>query len=210
MKGRLYAIAVLIMLMAVMVSCRSSKNIDTPQNTSPAVSSSSNNNASLITEDNKINDDEKDGNKSKGNEIPSIEKTSSIVYKNTEYGFNFTLPDSWEGYKIINDKWEGNSNEENHTDKVVETGPMISIRHPKWTEQDKRQDIPIMVFTISQWNSLEQDKFHIGAAPVNPRELGRNNKYVFSLPARYNFAFPTGYEEVEKILESKPIKPVNK
>jgi hypothetical protein len=36
--------------------------------------------------------------------------------------------------------------------------------------------------------------------------LGRNNRYVFALPARYNFAFPEGYEEVEKILESKPLE----
>jgi hypothetical protein len=63
-----------------------------------------------------------------------------------------------------------------------------------------------MVFTLDQWNSLEHDKFHIGAAPVGPSELGRNNRYVFALPARYNFAFPEGYEEVEKIMESKPLE----
>jgi len=34
----------------------------------------------------------------------------------------------------------------------------------------------------------------------------RNENYVFTIPARYNFAFPTGYEEVEKILESKPLE----
>jgi hypothetical protein len=62
-----------------------------------------------------------------------------------------------------------------------------------------------MIFTLEQWNSLQKDKFHIGAAPINPSELARNNKYVFALPARYNFAFPKGYEEVENILSSKPI-----
>ena len=44
------------------------------------------------------------------------------------------------------------------------------------------------------------------AAPINPGELGRNVKYVFALPARYNYAFPTGYQEVEKILEGKPLR----
>ena len=63
-----------------------------------------------------------------------------------------------------------------------------------------------MVFTLAQWDSLQQDKFHIGAAPIGPSELGRNTRYVFALPARYNFAFPTGYEEVEKILEDNPLK----
>ena len=65
-----------------------------------------------------------------------------------------------------------------------------------------------MVFTTIQWNSLQENKFHIGAAPIGPKELGSNAKYVFALPARYNFAFPTGYEEVEEILENNPLQPV--
>jgi len=44
-----------------------------------------------------------------------------------------------------------------------------------------------MVFTLSQWDSLQKYKFHIGAAPIGPSELGRNTKYIFELPARYNF-----------------------
>jgi hypothetical protein len=67
------------------------------------------------------------------------------------------------------------------------------------------QDIPIMIFTIAQWNDLQTDKFHIGAAPINPSELGRNNKYVFALPARYNFAYPEGFQEVEQILSTSPL-----
>lgn len=63
-----------------------------------------------------------------------------------------------------------------------------------------------MVFTLDQWNSLQKDVFHIGAAPIGPSELGRNNSYVLALPARYNFAFPSGYKDVETILESKPLQ----
>ena len=59
-----------------------------------------------------------------------------------------------------------------------------------------------MVFTLGQWTSLEKEEFHIGAAPVPPKKLGQNDKYVFALPPRYNFAFPEGYEEVENILET--------
>lgn len=55
-------------------------------------------------------------------------------------------------------------------------------------------------------NTLEQEDFHIGAAPIGPKELARNSNYVFALPARYNYAFPTGYEEVEKILEGYPLQ----
>lgn len=131
--------------------------------------------------------------------------SGSIVYKNTQYGFNFTLPKSWQSFSIITESWEGY---DAVSGKVSETGPMISIRHPLWTSENPRQDIPVMIFTIDQWNLLQKEKFHIGAAPIGPGELGRNNKYVFALPARYNYSFLTGYQEVEQILKGHPLQPV--
>jgi hypothetical protein len=136
-------------------------------------------------------------------ETTLTQEQQQIIYTNTQYGFSFSLPLSWEGYSIIISNWEGNSPGSN---AVIEQGPVVSIRHPKWTSTNPRQDIPIMVFTLAQWDSLQQDKFHIGAAPIGPNELGSNTKYVFALPARYNFSFLTGYEEVEKILEGNPLK----
>lgn len=127
-------------------------------------------------------------------------------YKNTEYGFRFKLPESWQGFTIIMDKWEALPIEEQPDGNTLETGPIIKIRHPLWTSQDPRQDIPIMVFTLDQWDSIQKEEFHIGVAPIGPTELGRNRKYVFALPARYNFAFPTGFEEVERILEREPLE----
>jgi hypothetical protein len=133
--------------------------------------------------------------------VPTLD--GKPIYKNTQYGFSFSLPGSWEGYSIITGKWEGNPV---GSDTVTEQGPIISIRNPGWTQENPYQDIPIMVFTLSQWDLLQQEKFHIGAAPIGPTELGRNTEYVLALPARYNFSFPTGYEEVEKILEGNPLK----
>lgn len=143
------------------------------------------------------------------NENTNVSKdVKAIVYENTKYGFKISLPQSWKGYKIIPNEWKGLAVGETEGEKVIEKGPMISIRHPEWTAKNPRQDIPIMVFTISQWEELQKDKFHIGAAPIGPRELGRNSKYVFALPARYNFAFPIGYEEVENILNSKSFQAI--
>lgn len=142
----------------------------------------------------------------KGATPSDTEQSGSILYKNTEYGFTFKLPKTWENYSIVTDKWEGLAISSSDTEKVIETGPMISIRNPKWTAENPYQDIPILIFTLEQWNLLQQEKFHIGAAPIGPSELNRNEKYVFALPARYNFAFPTGYEEVEQILEGKPLE----
>lgn len=136
----------------------------------------------------------------------SSANSNSIVYKNTQCGFSFSLPANWKGYSIISSQWEGLTQGSQQTNAtVVETGPIISIRNPQWTSQTPRQDIPIMVFTLDQWNSLQQGVFHIGAAPMGPSELGSNNSYVFALPARYNYAFLPGYKEVETILKDNPL-----
>ncbi len=135
--------------------------------------------------------------------IVGYENNETPAYRNGEYGFSFALPDTWRGYSIVSGNWEGVDPESGFTQA---SGPIISIRHPQWTDQNPRQDIPIMIFTQSQWDQLQQRRFSIGAAPIPPRELGRNTNYVFALPARYNFAFPTGYEEVEAILENNPLK----
>ena len=134
-------------------------------------------------------------------------QTASITYQNTDYGFTFSLPESWKNYTILTDQWEGLATDEAAGEKAVQTGPQISIRHPEWTADTPRQDIPILVFTLSQWDELHQDKFHIGAAPIGPSELGRNSKYVFGLPARYNFAYPEGYEEVDQLMKTNPLHP---
>jgi len=134
-----------------------------------------------------------------------VGKKSGTEYLNNDYKFVFSLPDSWKGYSIVMDKWEGYSNSDSQGQILTEQGPQIFIRHPQWTAEVPRQDIPIMVFMLSQWNDLQRDKFHIGAAPIGPSELGRNSKYVFALPARYNYAFQAGFEEVDNILKTIPL-----
>ncbi|MCK9467396.1 MAG: hypothetical protein M0P94_03645 [Candidatus Absconditabacterales bacterium] len=131
-----------------------------------------------------------------------VNQPEEIVYSNSEYEFSFQLPQNWKSYSIVTNEWEGYTPEPY---AIVERGSLISIRHPQWTSQNPRQDIPIMVFTIKQWNNLQAGEFHIGAAPINPSELGRNAKYVFALPARYNYAFLTGWEEVGHILNNSPL-----
>ncbi|MFZ7102727.1 MAG: hypothetical protein ACOWWO_08715 [Peptococcaceae bacterium] len=139
--------------------------------------------------------------------LGSYEEDGAVVYQNTQYGFNFPLPESWQGYEIITAKWEGRALEGPQNGELVETGPLISIRHPQWTPENQRQDIPIMVFTLPQWDLVRQEKISLGAAPIGPKELGRNSQFVFALPARYNFAFPAGFEEVEDILAGNPLQP---
>ncbi|MCE5253510.1 MAG: hypothetical protein LLG45_04765 [Actinomycetia bacterium] len=133
---------------------------------------------------------------------------ATLQYRNTDYGFSFSLPESWAGYSIVIEQWEGVpvDTAETASGSTAPHGPKILIRHPEWTATDPRQDIPIMIFTTAQWALVQQERLSVGAAPIPPTELGHNATYVFALPARYNYAFPTGYEEVEKILAAHPLK----
>jgi hypothetical protein len=130
-----------------------------------------------------------------------------ITYKNTDYGFTFSLPNDWAGYSIVNTKWQGNFVD--NSNKPAIDGPEILIRNPLWTSTTPRQDIPIMIFTLDQWSLIQQEKLSLGAAPIGPSELGRNSKYIFALPARYNFSYLTGFEEVQNIIDSKPLHTSN-
>ncbi len=129
-----------------------------------------------------------------------------IEYHNAAYGFTFALPPGWRGYSIVVGNWTGTVNDPTRGDVPALQGPLISIRHPLWTEQNPRQDIPIMIFTRAQWDALQRGEFLVSAAPVPPSELGRNASYVFALPPRYNYAVPAGWQEVETIIASRPLR----
>ncbi|NLJ31478.1 MAG: hypothetical protein GX424_07765 [Clostridiales bacterium] len=137
--------------------------------------------------------------------------SGAVLYKNTRYGFEFTLPESWKGYQLLSSQWSGIYE---GTNKKA-TGPEIIIRSPKWTQEKKWVDIPILVFTQDQWavtvkSDLEQKKeetLYIGAGPGGPQKLGQNSKYVFALPFRYDFAADAGFDDVHAIIDSNPLKP---
>ena len=68
-------------------------------------------------------------------------QTTSIEYKNAQYGFCFSLPESWGGYSILAHRWTGFHNTGGpRGDEKVTSGPVISIRHPRSTSEDPRQD----------------------------------------------------------------------
>lgn len=127
----------------------------------------------------------------------------AVVYSNSDLGFTFSLPESWRGYSIVENTWEGNPLTATAT---KQTGTKLLIRNPKWTSTLPYEDIPVMVFTVEQWNSYVAGNFSVSAAPIEARELGRNRAYVFALPPRWNFDNSEGYEEAENIVKSNPLK----
>ena len=129
-----------------------------------------------------------------GAEHPKV----GAVHYVSPYGFCFSLPDDWKGFSIATDHWEGFTSCPTGSCKVTQ-GPLVIIRNPKCGRPNSCEDIPIMVFTLEQWKSLGE--FHVSPAPFPPSELGRNRKYVFALPARYNYDFLDGWEQVDSILK---------
>ncbi len=127
-------------------------------------------------------------------------------YTNNKYGFSIALPDSWKGYKALTSVWGGRDVQSGET---VERGDVIVLRHPLWTEANPREDMPIMVFTLAQWNLVLQGKMAVSAAPIIPSVLGQNSKYILVLPARYNYDYKTGWEEVDQLVHQlKTFEPI--
>jgi hypothetical protein len=132
---------------------------------------------------------------------PSID---AIVYRDTKYGFTFSLPQGWKGYTIVTERWEA-SDAQNGS---VESGPVVCIRHPDWTKENPRQDIPIMVFTLAQWDSAEKGNLYVGGVAITPGELGRNRKYAFAVSRRVEDSEVAGAKEVNEILQHSPLRPL--
>jgi hypothetical protein len=125
-----------------------------------------------------------------------------IEYRNSQYGFCFTLPASWKGYSIVTDQWNGTP---------LDGGPAMSgvkllIRHPAWTAENPREDIPIMIFDPAGWARVETEEVALSAAPIGPVKLGKNRRYVFALPARWDFDELPGGEEADQVVAGKPLK----
>jgi hypothetical protein len=132
-----------------------------------------------------------------------ISIATPIVYRNSQYGFCFLLPADWAGYTIVAETWSGTVLDSQKT----EHGPQLLIRNPKWTEGDHWQDIPIMIFTPSQWKIIEADNMAVSAAPIGPSELGKNEDYVFALPPRWiGFYDVKGMDEVQTLINQNPFE----
>lgn len=141
--------------------------------------------------------------------IPPVSAAYPITYVSNAYGFTFSLPADWQGYTIVTSTWTGTVEGACPAKGCPSvTGPEVLIRNPKWTTADPYQDIPILVFTHSEWNAVSTTSpmLVVSAAPIPPSELGENAKYVFALPPRYDYAYPNGWQEVESIIASNPLR----
>jgi hypothetical protein len=125
---------------------------------------------------------------------------NSITYINSIYGLSVELPQHWTGYTVLKDTWKGTAID--GTDNTI-TGMELYIRNPLWTDDKPYQDIPIMIFTQEQWKEIGDEEtatYAVSAAPIPPSKLSENSKYVFALPARYDFYDVAGINDVHAII----------
>jgi len=129
-----------------------------------------------------------------------------LSYRNKEYAVAFFLPASWQNFLVLSNHWEGISHLPGKDVPAITTGgPIIILRHPKWTPKKPYQDIPIMIFTRSQWEANKQGGFTIGGGGFD-MELWHNQKHVFGISSRYNAADDVmGWKEVGDILEQNRV-----
>ena len=123
-----------------------------------------------------------------------------VVYRNAQYGFCVDLPARWAGYEVIQEKWESSA------PSGGVAGPKLLFRSPQWTEADPREDIPILVFTTSQWRLVQKEKLIVSAAPIGPQALAQNDRYVFALPPRWNYDNLPGLDKANQIVAGKPLR----
>lgn len=136
---------------------------------------------------------------------PSAPDEISLTYRNPQYGLTFFLSSSWRGYSVLVQQWQGHEYVPAR-DEVVATdcGPIIVLRHPHWQVSDLYQDIPILVFSRSQWE-IHHAGTVVGAGGVD-LEIGHNAKYVFAVHSRFNADDSiNGWKEATEIVERNRI-----
>ncbi len=140
-------------------------------------------------------------------QFQAVDISNRQTYRNEKYGFEVKLPDSWRGFKTFKTSSVIYDMSVNRSNAIAGHFEQIEIIHPSSTVAQSRQNIPIMIFTLEQWKHVggEQPDWNVSAAPIPPSELARNSQYVFALPARYNYAFLPGWEEVQKIIDEKSV-----
>ncbi len=127
-----------------------------------------------------------------------------IRYHNTQYDFTFYLPESWKGYSVLTDQWEGITYlEKEDKDAVLARGPIILLRNPQWKTNKPYQDIPIYIFTRQQWDDDKSGKLSAEGAGGIIYELWHNDKYVFGIHSRFNAndSVP-GWDEAQNIVNT--------
>lgn len=122
-------------------------------------------------------------------------KTAVTVYKNGQYGFQFDFSSYWKkGYRMLSGSWKSDHGQ---------TGPLLTFRNANWTAGSPTTDIPLEIFTVAQWDQMQNLKFHVGGSQSYPLEVGRNAVYVFALDSRWSMYGKADFSSVRQMLKAE-------
>jgi len=129
---------------------------------------------------------------------------SAIEYRNDTFGFSIILNEGWRGYTVnhIKEDIYDLTGKTKTNNGVVDSIQLIELHHPLETAENPREDMPIMIFTLEQWTHIQNEEWSAGAAPIPPSLLGQNSQWIMALPARYNYDFKPGWEEVDELVHN--------
>jgi hypothetical protein len=127
-----------------------------------------------------------------------------VVYKNDTFGFSIELSADWKGYTVnqIKEDIYDLTGRTTTNNGVVDSFQIIELHHPSETPDNPREVMPIMILTQAQWGHIFNEEWSVGAAPVPPTLLGQNSQWIIALPARYNYDFEPGWEEVDQLIRT--------
>ena len=133
-----------------------------------------------------------------------LENSDEQTYVNNSFGFSIGLPESWSGYTVnqIKEDIYDISGKTTTNNGVVDSFQVIELHHPLESADNPREVMPIMIFTLTQWAHIENQEWSVGAAPIPPSFLGQNSQWIMALPARYNYDFKPGWEEVDQLVHT--------
>jgi hypothetical protein len=125
-----------------------------------------------------------------------------LLYKNDQYMFCFALPANWKGYTVVTEQWKGGP-----PNGPSWVGPELLIRNPAWTAATPTEDVPVMIFTLAEWQAGEKAGGLVtSGAPMGPSEIGRNKQYVFALPPRWDFDSRADLQVAEDLANGNKLK----
>ena len=133
-----------------------------------------------------------------------LENSEEQTYRNNLFGFSIDLPESWSGYTVnqIKDDIYDISGKTTANNSVIDSFQLIELHHPLESADNPREVMPIMIFTPTQWAHIQNEEWSVGAAPIPPSLLGQNSQWIMALPARYNYDFKPGWEEVDQLVHT--------
>ncbi len=138
------------------------------------------------------------------------ESFSLVQYKNSQYGFVFSMPLTWKGYFVSEEKWKG-VNRTGESGGSTVRGPLIVISRPPEGSENQASRIVIFVLTLKEWNEFSNGEFRMGTARHGLVKVGNNKRYIFAVPESYfdktSFDKTSGdFTEIRQIFEDNPFE----